>query len=126
MSEKVRANFEELASLLLALFTSLCDAGKGKEPEALLAVKGATTICHELVDTYAPAIEPILALSLRELFIRIHHSGIHVEAVTTSEVVVDIHRKLAGIQPSAFEFALLEALHTFYSYLHSAGKKKEA
>ena len=92
MSEKVRVNFEELASLLLALFTSLCDAGKGKEPEALLAVKGATTICHELVDTYAYALNPALAHSLREIPIRLHRIGTHIEAIRTSQVTVGIHR----------------------------------
>ena len=58
-------------------------------------------------------------------FVSIILGYVCVEAVTTIEVVVDIHRKLADIHPGAFEFAFLEALFTFSSYLHSVEKKKE-
>ena len=124
ISGDIQTSYGDLAVLLIDLYANLL--GKDKE-SGLLAVKGAMTICEELVATHPHCpLKPALGLSVRYLPIHLSEAGMHDEALKAGRDVVDIHRKLANNHPDTSGFELAEVLFSLSGWLHGIGKTDEA
>lgn len=101
-------------------------AAYNRQVEAVAAVRQAVTIYRELAAASPDRFLPDLAMSLRNLAVRLGDLGWREEALAEIEEAVTIYRELAVARPDAFRPGLAASLHNQAVWLDDVGRREEA
>ena len=117
------ASWSEVDAGLLEGVERLFPAHRHVDLDAGIAAITHRLHAYRITSTTDPAHTAYLH---EQLAYRLHHAGLRAEALTVSEQAVEIRRRLAAVNPAAFEPDLARSLNNLGNRLSGVGRRAEA